>query len=74
MQKKRVFTNDEMNLMRIYDTGTRTGLMKALSDMKAELGQDEIELLKLTDSALKKRSGMTDADYEKLELYPDFDE
>ena len=68
------FTNDEMNLMCIYDTGTRTGLMKALSDMKAELGQDEIELLKLTDSALKKLSGMTDADYEKLELYPDFDE
>ena len=68
------FTNDEMNLMCIYDSGTRTGLMKALSDMKAELGQDEIELLKLTDSALKKLSGMTDADYEKLELYPDFDE
>ena len=68
------FTNDEMNLMCIYDTGTRTGLMKALSDMKAELGQNEIELLKLTDSTLKKLSGMTDADYEKLELYPDFDE
>lgn len=48
--------------------------MKALSDMEAELGQDEIELLKLTDSVLKKLSGMTDADYEKLELYPDFDE
>ena len=74
MQKKRVFTNDEMNLMRIYDTGTRTGLMKALSNMKAELGQDEIELLKLTDSTLKKLSDMTDADYERLELYPDFDE
>ena len=68
------FTNDEMNLMCIYDTGTRMGLMKALSDMEAELGQDEIELLKLTDSALKKLSGMTDADYERLELYPDFDE
>ena len=68
------FTSDEMNLMCIYDTGTRMGLMKALSDMKAELGQDEIELLKLTDSTLKKFSGITDADYEKLELYPDFDE
>ena len=68
------FTNDEMNLMCIYDTGTRTGLMKALSDMKAELGQNEIELLKLTDSTLNKLSGITDADYEKLELYPDFDE
>ena len=68
------FTNDEMNLMCIYDAGTRTGLMKALSDMKAELGKDETELLELTDSTLKKLSSMTNEDYDKLELYPDFDE
>ena len=68
------FTNDEMNLMCIYDAGTRTGLMKALSDMKTELGKDETELLELTDSTLKKLSAMTDEDYDKLELYPDFDE
>ena len=31
------FTNDELNLMCIYDTGTRTGLMDALATMKEQL-------------------------------------
>ena len=68
------FTNDEMNLMCIYDAGTRTGLMKALSEMRKELSADETELLLLTDTTLKKLSAMTDEDYDTLELYPDFDE
>ena len=68
------FTNDEMNLMCIYDTGDRTGLIKALSEMRKELSTEEIELREMTDSVLKKLSAISDADYEKLELYPDFDE
>lgn len=69
-----VFNNDEMNLMCIYDTGSRTGLMKALSEMRKELSEDEVELRELTDSTLNKLSAMSDEDYEKLELYPDFDD
>lgn len=68
------FTNDEMNLMCIYDTGNRTGLMNALSEMRKELSTDEIELRELTDSTLNKLSAMSDEDYAKLELYPDFDD
>ena len=68
------FTNDEMNLMCIYDTGSRTGLINALSEMRKELSTDEIELRELTDSTLKKLSAMSDEDYAKLELYPDFDD
>ena len=68
------FTNDEMNLMCIYDTGNRTGLINALSEMRKELGTDEAELRELTDSTLKKLSAMSDEDYAKLELYPDFDD
>ena len=68
------FTNDEMNLMCIYDTGNRTGLINALSEMRKELSTDEIELRELTDSVLNKLSAMSDEDYEKLELYPDFDD
>lgn len=68
------FTNDEMNLMCIYDTGNRTGLINALFEMRKELGTDEAELRELTDSTLKKLSTMSDEDYAKLELYPDFDE
>lgn len=68
------FTNDEMNLMCIYDTGSKTGLINALSEMRKELSTDEIELRELTDSVLNKLSAMTEEDYEKLELYPDFDD
>ena len=68
------FTNDEMNLMCIYDTGSRTGLINALSEMRKELSTDEIELRELTDSTLNKLSAMPDEDYAKLELYPDFDD
>ena len=69
-----ILNNDEMNLMCIYDTGSRTGLMNALSEMRKELSEDEVELRELTDSTLNKLSAMSDEDYEKLELYPDFDD
>lgn len=68
------FTNDEMNLMCIYDTGNRTGLINALSEMRKELDVDEAALRELTDSVLNKLSAMSDEDYAKLELYPDFDD
>lgn len=67
------FTNDEMNLVCIYDTGNRTGLINALSEMRKELSMDETDLRELTDSTLNKLSAMSDEDYAKLELYPDFD-
>jgi len=66
------FTNDEMNLMCIYDTGTRTGLMEALSEMRGQLEPDEVELLEMTESTLKKLEVMTDEEYSQLELFPDF--
>ena len=68
------FTNDEMNLMCIYDTGSRTGLINALSEMRKELDADEVALRELTDSVLNKLSAIPDEDYEKLDLYPDFDD
>ena len=68
------FTNDELNLMCIYDTGSRAGLIEALTDMRGQLEEDETELMQMTDSALRKLNAMSDADYEALELYPDFDE
>ena len=68
------FTNDELNLMCIYDTGTRTGLIEALTTMRKQLEEDETELIQMTDSAIRKLNAMSDADYETLELFPDFDE
>jgi hypothetical protein len=69
-----MFTNDEINLMCIYDTGTREGLIAELTQMRGYLGAEETELLALTDSALGKLRGMSDKKYTALDLFPDFDE
>ena len=68
------FTFEEMNLMCIYNTGTREGLINALREMRGYLEPDEAELLALTDSTLEKLSSMGDMEFEALELYPDFDD
>ena len=68
------FTNDELNLMCIYDTGTRTGILEALATMKEVLESEETELREMTDSVIDKLSAMSDAEYAELELFPDFDE
>lgn len=67
------FTFEEMNLLCIYNTGTRTGLIASLEEMRRYLEKDEAELLALTDSALAKLRAMDDTAFDQLELYPDFD-
>lgn len=68
------FTFEEMNLMCIYNTGSRTGLIDSLREMRGELVPEETELRELTDSALGKLQAMSDAEFAELELYPDFDQ
>ena len=68
------FTFEETNLLCIYNTGSRTGLIEALSDMRQELAPDEHQLRSLTDSVLDKLQNMTDDQFAQLELYPDFGE
>ena len=69
----RTFTFEETNLLCIYNTGSRTGLMEALTEMRGELSPEEAELRELTDSALSKLQAMTDKEFAQLELYPDFE-
>ena len=68
------FIFEEINLMCIYNTGSRTGLTEALNEMRGHLEPDETELRELTDSALGKLQAMSDAEFAELELFPDFDE
>ena len=70
----RTFTFEETTLLCIYNTGSRAGLMEALTEMRGELSLEETELRELTDSALSKLRAMSDAEFAELELYPDFDE
>lgn len=68
------FTFEETNLLCIYNTGSRTGLNEALTEMRGELSPEEAELRELTASALMKLRSMSDTEFVELELYPDFDE
>ena len=68
------FTFEETNLLCIYNTGSRTGLIDALTEMRGELSREEAELRERTDSSLGKLQAMNDTEFAELELYPDFDE
>ena len=71
--KARKVTYEERQLMAIYNTGSRKGLLEALIDMQQYLSKEERELNDLTASAISKLQEMSDDDYEALDLVPDFD-
>lgn len=70
------FTIEEINLMCIYDTGTRQGLMDALKAMYSDLLSEEAELRQLTENVLARLDGMTDDEYAQMlsSLIPAYDE
>lgn len=55
-------TFEERQLMSLYNTGTRTGLIAALVEMRGYLAADETELRR-----------MSDTEYDALDLFPDFE-
>lgn len=65
-------TYEERQLMAIYNTGTRQGLLDELIDMQKYLSTEEEDLTKLTASAIRKLQEMSDDDYEALDLVPEF--
>ncbi|WP_313127368.1 transposon-transfer assisting family protein [Proteiniclasticum ruminis] len=68
------FSIEELNLMCIYDTGTRSELMAGLEKISTELAPEEAELAELIQSALKKLTTMSDQEYGELILVPDYKE
>ena len=70
------FTIEEINLMCIYDTGTRQGLMDTLKAMLGDLLPEEAELRQLTENVLARLNGMTDDEYAQMQesLIPAYDE
>lgn len=70
------FTIEEINLMCIYDTGTRQGLMDALKAMHSDLLPEEAQLRQLTENVLARLNGMTDDEYAQMQesLIPAYDE
>ena len=60
------FTIQELNLICIYDTGTRKGFSDTITEMTAKLTAEETELKTLSASVVAKISRMTDEEYAAL--------
>ena len=52
------FSYEEINLMALYNTGSRERLIEVLTEMKTYLTLSETELRDLTDGTLDKLAGM----------------
>ena len=65
-------THDETNLLCIYQKGSRAGTIDNITQMRKYLEEDETELLEMSDRLLQKLEAMSDADFDALELFPDF--
>lgn len=68
------FSIEEINLMCIYDTGTRNGLLIELENVLPILAKDEAELSELIQTVIAKLRRMSDLDYSQLVLLPDYEE
>ena len=64
------FTDDELNLMMIYNPGSRDGLIAELTKMQSQLTSRDKELRRWTKSVLSKLSSMSDEAFSSLELLP----
>lgn len=62
------FTFDEINLMCIYDTTDRVGLIIQLQDAMPYIENEELS--EITATIISKLVGMTDDEYREIELKP----
>lgn len=69
---KQTISYDEQQLMAIYNPSTRLGTIQALNEMRTYLEDEEEALMIATDGAIAKLNAMTDAEFEDLNLIPDF--
>lgn len=60
------FTRKELNLISIYDPGTRNGMIVELKDMMTYLMPDEIPLRLLAESVIRKLERISDHKYHQI--------
>lgn len=63
-----VFTKDEKTLLILYGEKNRSGTLKNLFLMREQLQTDEKALSALTDAVIRKLGGMTDSEFDGLNL------
>ena len=60
------FSEEEITLMCLYNTGSRQGLIRELNDMVPYLGVDETKLRHMAQSVLQKLDEMTDTQFDAM--------
>lgn len=60
------FSRQELNLICIYDTGSRNGLISEITGMTVYLTPEEANLRSLAESVIAKLRRMTDDEYRDL--------
>lgn len=70
-----MYTPDEINLICIFDTSSRMGLICDMENERQNMSRDDDGLQSLTDGALSKLRGMSDDEYDasRGELFPDWE-
>lgn len=68
------FTEDELFLISIYDTGDRKNTIDEISGTRQYLEEDETGLAELMESTLKKLREISDEDYLELDITLDFED
>ena len=63
-----VFTKDEKTLLILYCEKNRSGTLKNLFLMRGQLQADEKALSAVTDAVIRKLGGMTDSEFDGLNL------
>ena len=63
-----VFTKDEKTLLILYGEKNRSGTLENLFLMRGQLQADEKALSGLTDAVIRKLGGMTDSEFDGLNL------
>ena len=65
------FTNEELQLIAIYKSGTRRLTIREIINMLPYLEKDERELSDLSQSAVSKLEQITDEEFLELDLFPE---
>lgn len=63
------FSKEERLFMALYSPGSKSGLIAALEEMKAQLAPDETDLAELTDKVLSKLEKVSEDAFSRLDLY-----
>jgi D-lyxose ketol-isomerase len=67
-----LFTVEEINLMCIFDTGSKAALVAELTAAMAEF-EDE-ELAEIAENVLARLNSISEAEFAALELCPEYEE